>query len=290
MMSTREVADYLRIKERKVYDLVREGQIPATRVTGKWLFPKRLIDQWVAAHTDMPADALPLAPKVAVGSHDPLLDWAIRESGSELALLAGGSLDGLTRFADGQAMLCGLHLRDGASGDYNLPFLRPLLAGRDVVLIHWAWRQQGLVVAPENPLGLTGLADLKNKKARLALRQPGAGSQVLLQALLETEGLALASLKTAESVARSETDLAQMIQEGRADAGLAIEAAARQFRLGFLPLARERFDLVIQRRAYFEPALQKLFAMTRTEPFQDRARRLGGYEVAETGLIINNNI
>jgi putative molybdopterin biosynthesis protein len=290
MMSTREVADYLRIKERKVYDLVRAGRIPSTRVTGKWLFPKRLIDQWVAAHTEMPADAVPLAPKVAVGSHDPLLDWAIRESGSDLALLAGGSLDGLRRFADGQAMLCGLHLRDGATGDYNLPFLRPLLAGRDVVLIHWAWRKQGLVVAAQNPLGIGGLADLKKKRARLALRQAGAGSQVLLQGLLEAEGLALTALKAADSVARSETDLALMIQEGKADAGLAIEAAARQFRLDFIPLERERFDLVVQRRAYFEPALQTLFSFARTNDFEDRAKRLGGYDVAETGRVMENNI
>ena len=94
-LTTKEVAAYLRIKERRVYELVRQRAIPCTRVTGKWLFPKALIDVWLAEGVDGEAAVRP--PPVIAGSQDPLLDWAVKESGCGLALLAGGSLDGLNR-------------------------------------------------------------------------------------------------------------------------------------------------------------------------------------------------
>jgi len=125
-MNTKEVADYLRIKQRKVYALLRAKRIPCSRVTGKWLFPKHLIDLWVAENTDYAGlgfETRPPAPVVA-GSHDPLLDWAVRESGCGLALRASGSLDGLKQLAAGEAVMAGLHVRDTKTGEYNVPILR----------------------------------------------------------------------------------------------------------------------------------------------------------------------
>ena len=97
LLTTKEVADYLRIKERRVYELVRQGAIPCTRVTGKWLFPRVQIDLWLAENAAGEQTVAP--PPVIAGSHDPLLDWAVKESGCGLALLPGGSLDGIDRFA-----------------------------------------------------------------------------------------------------------------------------------------------------------------------------------------------
>ena len=124
LMNTREVAEYLRIKERKIYELVREKQIPCTRVTGKWLFPRKLIDAWLAEGTSVPelvGRRVAAAPLVVGGSHDPLLEWSLREIGGDLALSATGSLDGLRRFADGETMVCALHVFDPETGEYNLP-------------------------------------------------------------------------------------------------------------------------------------------------------------------------
>src|SRR5579875_4109992 len=108
--NTAEVADYLRLKERTIYELVRTKQIPCSRVTGKLLFPRQLIDLWVARQTEFAGPDLRVAPPVAAGSHDPLLEWALRESGSELALLASGSEDGLKRLVANKAVVAGLHL------------------------------------------------------------------------------------------------------------------------------------------------------------------------------------
>lgn len=293
LMTTREVAEFLRVKERKVYELVREGQIPCSRVTGKWLFPRRLVEQWLARGTKLPAglsgdttDARP--PPVVAGSHDPLLDWALRESRSDLALLPGGSLDGLSRLAAGEAMVAGLHVLDDESGDYNVPVVARELAGRPLVMIEWARRRQGLVVTPENPLGLSSLTDLATKKARVVPRQEEAGSQILFLHLAGGAGLGPGDFDFLARPARNESDLAIAVLEDKADAGLAIEAVARQHRLGFVPLHQERYDLVIARKDYFEPPFQRLLAFARGEEFAARAREMGGYDVGETGRVVYN--
>ncbi len=289
MMSTREVARYLRIKERKVYDLVRAKKIPCSRVTGKWLFPKDLVDRWVAQNTEYGATTpeRSAAPVVA-GSNDPLLDWAVRESSCGLAVLPGGSLDGLRRLARREAMVAGLHVLDRETGIYNIPVIEQALGGQDIVVIEWARRDQGLIVAPGNPLGLTALADLATRKARVVPRQGESGSQILLVHLLAKAGRGLRDLDLISRPALSESDLALAIVEGKADAGLAVAAVARQFRLDFVPLHRERFDLVLRRRDYFEPPVQALLAFARSPAFIDRASELGGYDVSALGRVVWN--
>ena len=291
MMNTREVAEYLRIKERKVYDLVRTKRIPCTRAAGKWLFPKTLIDLWILRNTrldpDLTASARPAA--VIVGSHDPLLEWTARESGCDFAILFGGSLDGLRRFAQGEASVCGLHVFDAETQTYNENAVRSTLEGLDVVLIEWAQREQGLVVAAGNPLRIKKLSDLREKRARFADRQEGAGSHLLLEHLLSKQGLGLKDLNRKTPPALNETDVAVMVSEGAADAGLAIRAVAAQFKLEFVPLHKERYDIAVRRREYFEPNFQRFLAFTRSPRFADKAETLGGYDTAGFGRVVYNN-
>jgi excisionase family DNA binding protein len=280
--TTTEVADYLRLKERKIYELASEGRIPCSRVTGKWLFPRRLIDQWVLAHVEHADPAVGHPPPVIAGSHDPLLDWAVRESGCGLALLTGGSGAGLARLVEGGAAAAGLHLVD-AVGDYNVEALRQARAGADVVLVEWAKRTQGLVLAAGNPLGVTSLADAVTRRLKFARRQEGAGAQVLLRHLV-----AEAPVNFVTPTAGSETDLAGLVADDVADCGIGIAAVARLLRLGFLPLHRERFDLAVRRRDYFDPPFQTLLAFTRTDTFSRKAEELTGYDVAATGTVTYN--
>jgi putative molybdopterin biosynthesis protein len=290
LMNTHEVAEYLRIKERKVYDLVSQQMIPCTRVTGKWLFPKHLIDAWLAEGTTLPelsgASAM-TAPLVVGGSHDPLLDWTVRESGCGLALKASGSLDGLRGFADGEAAVCALHILEGETGEYNVPAVRGLGLS-DIVLVEWARREQGLIVNAENPLGISGIGDLKSSGARIILRQESAGSHILLNFLLGQAGLTAKDLKTLDRPALTETDLGQTIANGNADAGLGVRAAARPFKLKFIPLHVERCDLLMRRRDYFEAPVQKLMEFARTPAFSMQAEEMGGYDVSGVGRVVWN--
>ena len=287
MMDTREVAAYLRLKERRIYDLVRANALPHVRATGKLLFPRAEVDAWLASKSASPARPRIAAPAIVAGSHDPLLEWAARESGSGLAVLACGSRSGLDKLADGAASIAAMHWLDD-SGEYNVPLLRARFADGDIVAVEWARRAQGLVVAPGNPLKLRSVADLAKKKARVVVRQPSSGSQRLLEHLLGRSSFALDALRVVGKPAFAETGLAAAIRDGNADAGVAIEAAARAHGLAFVPLASERFDLVVRRRDYFEPGVQTLLAFARTPEFREQAARLGGYDVASTGRVVFN--
>lgn len=288
LMTTREVADYLRLKERKVYDLVAAGDIPCTRVTGKWLFPKHLIDIWLARSSTFPKIAAAHAtppPPVIVGSHDPLLEWAVRTSACELALMPGGSLDGLQRFARGEAVACGMHVLDLTDGGYNVAPVAEATVGLDCVLLEWGWREQGLMVVKGNPMRIRSLAEAVFANARFVIREAQAGSRVLFQYLVSEAGQEFDALDIADIEARSETDVGLAILEGRADTGLGVRAAANQLGLDFLPLHRERYDLLIRRRDFFQPSVQRLLAFCKSEAFIQRAVEMTGYDITGQGTI-----
>jgi putative molybdopterin biosynthesis protein len=285
LMNTKEVAEYVRLKERSIYNLVAMQRIPFTRVTGKLLFPKALIDSWLLDQAEG-VPTIPLLPHVIAGSHDPLLEWAVRESGSELALLFDGSLAGLERLAQRRAVASGLHAIDSDTKSYNVPQVRARLPRQPVIVLEWAWREQGLIVAAGNPLGIERLADLN--RMRFAARQPEAGSRLLLDHLLRTEGLRPETVRADGPPLRTETEVALAVSEGRADVGLGIAAVARQLNLDLVPLTRERYDLLIWRRAYFEPPLQRLLAFCASAAFAAKAENLGGYDVSGLGRVHYN--
>jgi len=288
MMDTREVAAYLRLKERRIYDLVRQRAIPHVRATGKLLFPRAQVDAWIAAKGETPVAQPRAHPPIIAGSHDPLLEWAVRESRCGLAILAAGSRAGVEALARGEATAAAAHWLDEASGDYNVPLVRTLLAGTDVVVLEWARRTQGLLLREGNPHRIRKVADLARGRLRVATRQPEAGSQRLFVHLLARAGIAPESLDWLPRVAHAETELAAIVREGQADVGLGIEAAARAHGLAFIPLATERLDLIAFRRDAFEPPLQTLLAWTRMPEFAAQATALGGYNVANTGRVVFN--
>lgn len=279
LMTTREVAEYLNLKERKLYDMVAQDQIPCVRVSGKWLFPRELIDNWLLSNRHGPAVGnQQRRPAVVSGSHDPLLDWALRESGCGLAQRFESSQDGLDCFDQQASVMTGLHLRDN-DGIYNRQLVAHRFGSQAVVLLHWAVRQQGLIVPPGNPQNIQSLAEAA--KQRFALRQSGAGSYQLLQALMTEAGIRLDINARAAGIFHSEQDAALAVAEGSADVSMGLAAVARQLRLHFIPLATEQFDLLIWRREYFEQTLQSFFKFCQSSAFAERAEQLGGYDLSE---------
>ncbi|MBW6399483.1 helix-turn-helix transcriptional regulator [Roseomonas sp. HJA6] len=289
VLTLKEAAAWLRLSERALYDLARGRQVPAALLGGKWVFPRALLERWLMGRADGPEAAQRVAPPpVLAGSHDPLLDWAVRQSGCGLALRTGGSLEGLDILAGGQAVAAAVHLRDPDSGAWNAPAARQVLGQGGHVGIIWAWRDQGLLVPPGNPLALGSVADLARPGLRVVGRQARAGSHVLLVHLLTEAGLRLDALTFLSEPALAEDEVAAAVADGRAEAGFGIRAEAEARGLGFVPLVRERFDLVMARRDYFEPPLQTLLAFARGPGFAARAVRMGGYEITETGRVAFN--
>ena len=287
LLTIDEAAAYLRLSERKLYELVSVGGIPSTKVTGKWLFSKLALDRWLAAGAQGGSSALTPAPPIVGGSHDPLLEWALRESRSQLAILAEGSETGLTRLARGEVTAAAIHLHrlDGDDEVANTEAVAGTPGLHDAVVIAFARREQGLLVAPGNPLHLADMAGIAARKARLALRPQGAGAQLLLLALLARGGLALNTLTIVKPACPTGPDIAQAVRSGRADCGIATRSVAQTAGLDFVPLVWERFDLVLRQRAYFLPGPQALFGFLRNSAFHERAAELGGYDVSEAGTV-----
>jgi len=284
-LTTREVAALLRVKERKIYELVSERAIPVSRVTGKLLFPRDLVDAWIRGSVDFAAgvDTLRAPPQVIAGSHDPLLEWAIRQSGCGLASYFDGSLDGLERVADGRALGAGMHVFEARNEQFNRAHVTDRMPGAPIVLVELFRRSQGLVVAEGNPHGIATISDLRGR--RFIPRQKDAGSYVLFEHLLEISAVVRGDLDLVDPPARSEADVALAVSNGKADAGLAIESAARQYRLDFVPLFNERYDLLIGRREYFEAPLQALMGFLNSSTFLQRADEMTGYDTSNTGRV-----
>lgn len=282
----KEAASFLRISERALYDLARARRLPSALIGGKWVFPAEALRRWVSTQAEAGGATPP--PPILAGSHDPLLDWAVRQSGCGLALRAGGSLDGLDALAAGQALAAALHLRDAEGGGFNEAAARAAMPGAPLVGLTWAWREQGLITPPGNPAGLSGVVDLARPGLRVIGRQPRAGSHVLLVGLLSDAGVALRDVGFLPEPALAEDEVAAAVLSGTADVGFGIRAEALRAGLGFVPLIRERFDLVMHRREAFEPPMQALLAFARTPLFAARAARMGGYAVTETGRVAFN--
>ena len=288
LLTTAEAAAYLRLKERKIYEMVSEGTVPCTKVTGRWLFPKVELDQWLSSSVTRPAGMTrpALAPIVA-GSHDPLLEWALRESGSGLATLAVGSEAGLARFAAGEALAAAIHLHalEDPQADTNVA----TMAGRgdlqDAVLIGFCKREQGFLLPPGNPLKIGRIEDVIERPARITMRPKGAGAQLLLLSLLHQAKATHDQLNAVSPVAPTGPDIAQAVRAGRADTGIATRGVANAAGLDFVPIVWEQFDLVMRQRDYFHGPLQALIRFLQSAAFAAHAQELAGYELSDTGKV-----
>ncbi|HEY6023595.1 MAG TPA: helix-turn-helix transcriptional regulator [Pseudolabrys sp.] len=288
LFTTAEAAAYLRLKERKIYEMVAEGAVPCTKVTGRWLFPKAELDHWLASSVSRPAGLTRPEPAPIIGgSHDPLLEWALRESGSGLATLAVGSEAGFTRFAAGETVAAAIHLHalEDAEADANVAAVKSRSDLQDAVMIAFCRREQGLLLPPGNPLKLGSIDDVISKRARVATRPKGAGAQLLLLAMLHRAKASLERLVVVSPVCPTGPDVAQAIRAGRADTGVATRGVANAAGLDFVPVVWEPFDLVMRQRDYFHPPLQALLKFLHTDELAARARELGGYDMNGAGSV-----
>jgi excisionase family DNA binding protein len=296
LMNTKKVAAYLGIHEKKVYLLAKAGKIPCTRVTGKWLFPKRLIDQWIGESA-----RIRLRPRreeeertflLVAGSDDPSLGvlrelCAERLAPASLFLATVGSTAGLAAVRDGVADLALAHLRDPETGEYNLPYLRSTLPS-GAALVPLFHRELGLVTRPGNPLGLRVVADLARTGLRFINRQEGSGTRLYLDHELTQLGIDRERITGYRDAVATHLEVGLTVLRGEADAGVATRAAARLLALAFVPLTQERFDLVIAKERFFTRHVQALVSIVGSRQFRARVEAIGGYDTSESGRILSN--
>ncbi len=225
---------------------------------------------------------------VAIGSHDLILDLAastLRSSDPDVTLVSGnvGSLGGLIALRDGLCHLAGSHLLDPDTGAYTLPYVDRLLAGREIAVVRLVHREQGLLVAPGNPLGLRGVADLARPGVRYVNRQRGAGTRVLLDYELEREKIDPDAITGYGREEPTHLAVAAAIASGRADCGMGVRAAARAFELDFVAVTREPYDLVVARESLQHPVLAPFWGLLGSASFKASVEELGGYDATDMG-------
>lgn len=247
-----------------------EGARAGSRVTARALRPLAQIERTL----------------LAVGSHDVALDLLagrLAADGVELVSAHVGSIAGLVALRERSAHLAGTHVLDPATSSYNDAAVRRYGPREPVALVRLAEREQGLAVAPGNPLGIASLADVVRTRARYVNRQADAGTRILLDALLARTGIAPDTIAGYDRLEFSHLAVAQLVANGNADAGLAIRAAARAFGLDFLSVAWEPYDLALPERSLAEPRIARLIAILREPAFRADVEALGGYDCSHAG-------
>jgi putative molybdopterin biosynthesis protein len=194
-----------------------------------------------------------------------------------------GSLGGLTALRDGLCHVAGSHLLDPKTGEYTLPYLGQLLPGRELAVVRLVHREQGLILAPGNPTGTTGIEDVDRRGLRYVNRQRGAGTRMLLDHELARHGIEPERIDGYRREEHTHLAVAAAVAAGRADCGLGVLAAARAFGLDFVPVAKEPYDLVLLKDSIEDELLAPLFDLLESPDFRRAVTALGGYDTSETG-------
>ena len=227
---------------------------------------------------------------VAIGSHDPLLDELtdmIHRENSQIYMSSShvGSMGGIMAARRGENHVAGIHLLNEKDGTYNDAFIRRYFPKGGVRLVECVGRTQGLMVAPGNPLGIQGIADLSREGLRYVNRQKGSGTRILIDYLCKKDNIDVSTIYGYEREEFTHTSVAAQIVSGTADAGMGIYSAANLYGLDFIPICIEQYDLLISDAAWETPMVQQLIATLKSDEFKARLEKLGGYEVHEPGRV-----
>jgi putative molybdopterin biosynthesis protein len=297
LMNTREVARYLGVNEKKVYFLAKSGKIPCTRVTGKWTFPKKLIDQWIEESASglvaRKASAEERGFLLAAGSDDPSLGilhdlYEAQTQPASFFMTTVGSTGGLAAIRSGAADFATAHLLEPDRTGTDDLAAQGLLPS-DTVVVELFYRELGLLVAAGNPKEIKSLRDLARPKLRIINRQPGSGTRIYLDQELSHARLNAKKISGYNSIVSTHLDVGLRVLRGAADVGLATRTTAQLLGLDFFPLTRERFDLLVPKGRFFARGIQVLLGIVGSREFRERVDTLGGYDVTESGRIITSN-
>lgn len=298
LLSTKEVAKFLNINEKMVYTLISEKGLPATKVTGKWLFPLELVRQWIESGTiNYPEPVTKLPPYhgliLIAGSNDLLLDALISHFNSRatdhLAMFGmTGSMGGIQALRKNMCHIASSHLVGDdptETKEYNFPHLRKEM-GRMPAVVNFCLREQGVIVQKGNPMGISTIGDLGKKGVTIVNRAMGTGTRHLFDQELAKAGIRGEKIQGYSQIVPKHMDVGLSVIAGQADAGPGIRPVANRLGLDFIPLCWERFDLLVSKERFFDQGIQR-FLGALTEPFvQEMAEKLGGYDLSMTGQMV----
>ncbi len=299
LLSTKEVSRYLGVNEKMVYTLVAEKGLPATKVTGKWLFPQHLVDQWIEANTqNLPSTGqvheAAAGLLVIAGSNDPLLDQTISLFNTiypqGLAVFGNlGSMGGIRALKQGLCQVATSHLLQKEGDEYNFEFIGNGFVPPPVV-VNFCRRLQGLVLAKGNPKKIMATQDLGRPGLRVVNRKLGTGTRLLFDRELKAAGIDGSRLRGYDREVSRHMDVGLAVLTGEADAGPGIQPVAALLGLDFIPWRWERYDLLVLKDRFFELAVQQFLGLLHEKQFQNLAQNWEGYDLSPSGRMIFQSV
>ncbi|MDF9407153.1 helix-turn-helix transcriptional regulator [Pelotomaculum isophthalicicum JI] len=298
-----EVAKILKISKGTVYELIKRGELPSYRIGRKM----RVSPSDLEAFTK-PASPNRFAYQAASGSieqiilecggfiicgQDIVLDVLTRHIERLNPMFRSlrsyvGSLDGLLALYRGTANVVTTHLWDSETGEYNIPYVRRLLPGQYTVVINLVYRYQGFYVSPGNPKNVRDWGDLTNPDVTFINREKGSGTRILLDEQLRNLNIDRRQINGYQNEELSHIAVASSVARGLVDVGLGIEKAALQVpEVEFVPLKKERYDIVVYKEDLEKPSFQALLAALNSREFRAEVAGMGGYDISQTGEIMS---
>ncbi|MEK8126512.1 helix-turn-helix transcriptional regulator [Paenibacillus filicis] len=299
--TTEEIAKLLKISKLTVYDLIKKGDLLAYRVGRQMRIDASDLERYKRqAKGATPQSVSPASgPKEASSAPRPLV---ITGQDVSLDMLAkhierqnkavrplrshAGSLDSLIAMYQGQADIVSTHLLDGDTGEYNVPYIRKLLAGFSYVVVNLVSRSAGLYVQRGNPKGISAWTDLQREDVRMVNREKGAGARILLDEQLRLHGIASSSVQGYDDEKSNHLSVAGQVVSGAADTGVGIEKAAALVGAEFIPLIRERYDLVMLKTPDNLDWLGTVMSVLKSELLHQELASIQGYDLSLTGTIL----
>ena len=295
LLSTKEVARLLNVNEKMVYTLVAEKGLPASKVTGKWLFPRHLVEQWVETQTINYPETGKLQPLqqgilILAGSNDPLLDRSISLFNSQfqapLAVFGNlGSMGGLRALRQNLCHIASSHLLQEDEEEYNFDYAFQELDSMPAV-VNFSRREQGILVAAGNPKKISSVADLAGPDIRIVNRPIGTGTRLLLDREFKKAGIDGEKIDGYGIEVHRHLDVGLEIVAGRADAGPGIGAVAGLLNIGFVPIRWERFDLMVLKDRFFDEGIQRFLSLLHEKTFKQLGEKFTGYDLSFSGKMI----
>ncbi|KGO33287.1 MAG: helix-turn-helix transcriptional regulator [Desulfoprunum sp.] len=293
-LTTREVAAFLNINEKMVYYLVNDKGLPATKITGKWLFPRRLVEEWLETHVlNCQRTGIDRSSNDGIllmaGSDDLLLQKVLSlfyKKGLGTVFFANlGSMGGLKSLRLGLCHIGTCHLLQDDNAEYNFDFAKEEL-DRAPVFVNFSKREQGILLQKGNPKGIHSIVDLAKKGVRIVNRQLGTGTRLLLDYEVSKSEISASQIEGYQKEVSRHMDAGLEVLSGRADAAPAIKAVAGLLDLDFLPLRWERYDLLIARERFFEKGIQDFIGLLHEKEFRTLAESFTGYDISLCGKMI----
>lgn len=293
MLTTKQVAAFLNVNEKMVYSLIAEKGLPASKVTGKWLFPIDLVRQWVETGTENYPETAKLPPYhglvLIAGSNDLLLDKIIStfnlKHETHMAMFGlAGSMGGLRALRQNLCHIAASHLV-ADNHEYNFPFIQDEMTQVPAV-VNFCLREQGILVQKGNPENIQSIQDLKKTGIKIVNRPLGTGTRQLFDKELKKAGLKGQAIQEYDNCLLRHMDIGLAILTGKAHAGPGIKPIASLLGLDFIPLCWERFDLLIKKERFFDQGIQLFLALLKGRVIQTAAQEYGGYDLSMTGKMI----